>query len=81
MFPVAEYLAARQRVWRTTSHEEYLTAVTFHYDRNRYAAQDLFRHDALVESRMVQFAVTREDVLLKPIDERRAFGGPPAPAR
>ena len=80
-FPIAEYLAGPRRVWRATAHAEYLTTVTLHYEFNRSAAQQLFRGEALQESRTLRFSVSPEDRLLQPVDEQRGFGGAATPLR
>jgi len=51
------------------------------YEFNRSAAQQLFRGEALQESRTIRFSVSPEDRLLQPVDEQRGFGGADTPLR
>ncbi len=76
-FPVLTFLRSRQVALDPTPYPAVQAIVHLHYARNRWAEQYVVEGDDRGTRRILQFAETREDRLLAPIDDRRAFGGDP----
>lgn len=72
-FPVVAYLSGSHNLFTPTDLTCELDCISFHYDRNRFMRQDIFRTGQPVQTRTLTYKVTPEDTTLGPIDETRIF--------
>ncbi len=73
-FPISDYLRSPRNMGQKTKLTSYTDIVNFHYRRNRFVRQDVYRPDSSHKTSFLKYAVTAEDLQLEPVDAAIQFG-------
>ena len=77
VFPVAQYERRPSPVWSAMASDT-LTVVSLHYARNQWVRQDSYAPASARKTRYLTYAITLEDVQLKPLDITLPFNQDPS---